>query len=85
MYFLVQVIHVIFQVMELLILARVILSWFPLSRGNVLTDFVYEVTEPVLRPFRRWLAVGPVDFSPFAAMLVLYLVERLVIQVVVTL
>lgn len=85
MYYLVQVIHVIFQVMELLVLVRVILSWLPLGRGNALADFVYEVTEPVLRPFRRWLAVGPVDFSPFAALLVLYLVERVVIQVVLAL
>ncbi|TDA65725.1 MAG: YggT family protein [Clostridia bacterium] len=85
MYFVVQVIHIIFQMMELLVLVRVVLSWFPVSRGNILTDFIYEVTEPVLRPFRRWLAVGPVDFSPFAAMLVLYLVERVVIQVVLTL
>lgn len=85
MYLLIDVIHIAFRVMEFLILVRVILSWMPLRRGNALTDFIYDVTEPLLAPFRRLLPMGGLDFSPFLALIVLYLVETLLIRMVVML
>lgn len=85
LYFLVDVVQIVFRIMELLVLARVILSWIPLPRGNALTEFIYDVTEPVLAPFRRLLPMGQLDFSPFLALIVLGLVESLVVRVVLML
>ena len=48
-----------------IIFGRIILSWFPTSRGTILgtiSDFLFGLTEPVLGPIRRLIPpVGPPD------------------------
>ena len=66
-------------IFELVLLARVILSWFPnVDRRNPLIQFLYDVTEPVLRPIRDMMPpTGMMDLSP--------LIVFLIIQVLMTL
>jgi uncharacterized protein YggT (Ycf19 family) len=41
--------------------------------------FVFQVTEPILGPIRRYLTFGAFDFSPMVVMIVLVIVwKRLV-------
>ncbi len=73
---LLQIIFFILNVYELLLLGRVLLSWFPnIDYRNPLVQFLYEVTEPVLRPVRQWLGgmgmSGMMDFSPVVVFLVI--------------
>ena len=73
---LLQIIFFILYVYELLLLGRVLLSWFPnIDYRNPLVQFLYEVTEPVLRPVRQWLGgmgmSGMMDFSPVVVFLVI--------------
>jgi YggT family protein len=62
------------------LLARVLLTWFPnIDTRNPLVQFVFSVTEPVLRPIRQLLPqTGMMDFSP----LVVFLIISLLLQVV---
>lgn len=47
----------------------------------MLGDFVYRVTEPMLRPIRRVLPViGGVDLSPLAAILLLLFVQQVLLN-----
>jgi len=69
---------------SLLIFVYVILSWFPIRSGGVLTD-IYRVLgslcEPYIGIFRRIVPMasmggGGLDFSPLVALLVLrYLIR----------
>lgn len=83
MAFLIQLVQIAFRVLEILLLIRIFLSWIPHDPCQPILRFIYEVTEPILAPFRRFLTVGPFDFSPILAFIVLGLVERLVIQILV--
>lgn len=73
------------QVYLYLIIARVLLSWLPTPRNEVLRsvfDLVIKVTEPYLGLFRRVLpsiGLGSVglDFSPFIGIVVLILIQSL--------
>lgn len=82
---LISIVHVAFRVLDFLILARVLLSWFPVDRYNPVVRFIYEITEPVLAPIRRYTLRGamPIDFSPFIALLALQFVEWLVVQLLI--
>ncbi len=41
-------------------------------------DFLYRVTEPALRPIRRWMPnLGPVDISPLILLILIYAAEAL--------
>ena len=67
-----RLVHTIFFAYYLILLARVIFSWLPVSARSPLLlrlrGFTYDATEPLLRPIRRVLAPyqrqAPVDFSP---------------------
>jgi YggT family protein len=54
----------------------------PYSRAsNAILTFLRDVCEPFLRIFRRILPrIGPLDLSPFIAILVLELVNSIVVQ-----
>lgn len=47
----------------------------------MLGDFVYRVTEPILRPIRRVLPVmGGIDLSPLAAILLLLFLQQVLLN-----
>lgn len=60
-----------------LILARVLLSWFdPGGRGRI-AAFVIQMTEPILAPVRKALPrTGMFDLSPMIVLLVLGVLLR---------
>lgn len=58
----------------LLVLARSLLSWFPLRPGNPVARFLYQATEPLLAPARNILPrTGMVDLSAMVVLLFLYI------------
>ncbi len=62
-------------VYELLLLARVLMSWVNPRFDSPIARFLYDVTEPVLAPIRRALpATGMIDWSPLVAFVVLSVV-----------
>lgn len=77
--FLFRVIGIAFWVYGALIIVRVILSWVRHNPYNPGIRFIYEVTDPYLRFFRRLIPpIGMVDFSPIVALFVLDLLQRIV-------
>ena len=66
---------------ELVLIARVVFSWLPpKSRRNVFYDFIYQATEPVLRPIRNVLPIiGGFDFSPIVVFIGLHILRSALI------
>ncbi|MBE2267303.1 MAG: YggT family protein [Anaerolinea sp.] len=66
-------------IFELLILARVLMSWLPgLDRSHPIARFLFDVTEPVLKPIRDLMPnTGGFDFSP----LIVFLIINVLMQV----
>jgi YggT family protein len=53
-----------------LIIARVIISWIANQSRHPLIPLVYQLTEPVLRPFSRLIPpIGGIDLSPLFALI----------------
>ncbi|HHX51751.1 MAG TPA: YggT family protein [Clostridia bacterium] len=77
---LLQIIRAAFEILTWLIVARALLTWFPNVPYNAITKFIYETTEPVMRPIQRTLPPNLVPFSPIVAIIVVQLVERLVLS-----
>jgi YggT family protein len=66
-------------VLSLLISVGVINTYNPFVRA--LKDGLESVTEPLLRPIRRWLpAARGIDFSPVVLLLVCFFMRFVVIQ-----
>jgi YggT family protein len=75
-------IWVFVSVYVLLIFAYILTSWIRLPYSpwlNRIQRFLYDVCEPYLRIFRRFVpAIGPLDLSPIVAVITLLLVLRIV-------
>ncbi|HET7568374.1 MAG TPA: YggT family protein [Gaiellaceae bacterium] len=77
--------YVFATVYTLVIFAYIVTSWLRLPYSvwlNRIQRFLYDVTEPYLRLFRRVLpSAGPLDFSPMVAVIVLWIAEQVLVQV----
>jgi YggT family protein len=69
--------NLLLQILSIAILVRVLLTWFPIDQSNPIIRLLFDVTEPVLAPFRRIIPrIGMFDLSPIAAMLVIQFVQQ---------
>ncbi len=73
-------VNVFVTVYTLVILAYIITSWLRLPYSpwlNRIQRFLYDVSEPYLRLFRRVLpSMGPLDLSPILGLLALIVLDR---------
>jgi YggT family protein len=59
-------------VLWLLIIARVIVSWVAPMGGGGFVAFIYQTTEPILAPIRRFVPpTAGIDWAPLIALLLL--------------
>lgn len=66
------------EVLTLLILVRVVVSWVSPGQTNMLTNILFQVTEPILGPLRRIIPrVGMFDLSPIVAIILLQAIATL--------
>ena len=79
-------VSVFVTVYVLLILVYVITSWIPGGASPTLErvrQFLYDVCEPYLRLFRRFLPpLGPIDLSPIVAVFTLWIARALVNELI---
>lgn len=83
-----HLVSLLFEAFNLILFARVLLSWVRLRRGTFLADrlapALYSLTEPLLAPVRRALrpyqGATPVDFSPIILILALGVVAAVLTQ-----
>jgi YggT family protein len=70
-------------VYNVLLLARVVMSWVAPHMDNPLVRLLHELTEPVLAPIRRMVPLGGLDVSPIVAYFLLqgllYVARRLLL------
>lgn len=73
-----------------IIIARVIIGWLPIRWPRSLRPLVvliYDITEPLLSPLRRWVPVIPVsagvalDLSPLIVMVIIGFLQWLVREI----
>ena len=80
--FLEAFVNVLAQALVLTIFVRVIMSWVPMRLPFGLNDLVWNVTEPVLAPIRRYMPIaGGMDFSPFIALLLIQILASVILRV----
>jgi YggT family protein len=82
-----EVILLVLNIYVWLLVASAILSW--LVAFNVVNtrnqfvamigDFLYRITEPVLRPIRSFMPnLGGLDISPVILILIIFLIQRII-------
>lgn len=78
-----QLVHSLLSMLQLAMLVRALMSWIPSLRGSALDNILYQITEPLIEPFRQllWKIPGlrgfPLDLSFLAAYITLDLLMGL--------
>lgn len=72
----------LFELIEIAIIIRAIMSWFPISKDNGFIRILHQITEPVLSPIRSLInrsSIGRnmmIDLSPIIAFILIEVVIR---------
>lgn len=76
-----RLLYGILNLYELIIFARVILSWVNADPYNPIIRFIHDITEPVLAPIRQLLPTERIglDLSPLVVILIIQLIQRILI------
>jgi len=92
MFSIIALVSTIISIFTWLIIASAILSWLiafnVVNRQNqfvyTIADFLYKITEPVLRPIRRIVPdLGGIDISPVILILLLMFAQNLMAEYLV--
>jgi YggT family protein len=81
-------INVIFTVLWWAILIRVLLSWLPMAGiridpYNPAIQILFQITDPILEPLRRYTTIGMIDLSPIVALFGLEIIRGILISLLV--
>ena len=83
MQLLLNIVHSVGQVLSVLVLASVLLSYF-LPATNPIRLFIDRIVDPMLAPIRKIVKpFGTLDFSPVILMIAIYLIEWVLTQLIV--
>ncbi len=82
-----RLVGLIFDIAELIILIRIVISWLPVNRDNRFVELLFKVTEPVLAPFRNLVSriakqTLPIDFSPIIVLLLLAILRHIILRII---
>jgi YggT family protein len=83
-----RAVDLFFELLFLLILVRVLLSWVRPDPYNPIIRMIYQITDPILDPFRQLMdrIVPPtagmrIDFSPIIAIFVLDIMRKILLRI----
>ena len=78
-------VNIFIWVYILLMFAYILTSWVRLPYNpwlNRVQRFLYDVCDPYLRIFRRFLPpLGPLDLSPMVAIISLYVIQSVLVRI----
>ena len=81
----IQLLATLIQLYSFVLLARILLSWFPnVDRSNQIVQFLYQTTEPVLEPVRRAMPrLGTIDIARMVVFIGLRMLQSMLLNMAV--
>jgi YggT family protein len=67
------------QALQIVVIVAALISWVNPDPRNPIVRFLYAVTEPLFRPFRKLVPpsrTGGIDLSPIFVILAIFLLSR---------
>ncbi|CTS53975.1 TPA: YggT family protein [Escherichia coli] len=72
----------VIELYTMVLLLRIWMQWAHCDFYNPFSQFVVKVTQPIIGPLRRVIpAMGGIDFSPMILVLLLYVINMVVAEV----
>lgn len=82
--FLISFVNILFNILSIVILLRILFSWFQPDPSNWFVQFIISVSEPILAPFRLPIfRIGMLDLSPIVAIFALSIIQEIITRVLI--
>ena len=79
-------INIAFEILAILIIIRVLLSWFQYNQYHTLIQILLKITDPILTPIRSLIGpVGGIDLSPIIIVFLIKLIQNFIISFLISL
>jgi len=81
-----QILNLVIEIIQIVVIIRIVISWLlpMIGYNNGFVKFIFQITEPLLKPFRVILPMGRaggIDFSPIILFFVLWLIQSLLTRI----
>jgi YggT family protein len=81
--FLLKFADILFNLLYLIVVCRVLLSWIRPNPEQKWVQFIIQVSEPIMAPFRLTIfRLGMIDLSPIVALIALSFVHQLLVKLI---
>lgn len=79
------VLDLVFNLVQLLVIASIIISWVNADPYNPIVRTITGITEPIYRPLRRFTSriPGPFDWAPLVLILIIVFLQKSLIPYLV--
>jgi YggT family protein len=75
-----SVLHVLFMMATIVVIARAVLSWVSPDPNNQIVRIIHQFSEPLLYPVRKRVPyMGGIDFSPVLVLLAVMFLDNFLV------
>ena len=76
-----EILYSALRIYELILIARVVISWIRVDPYHPIVQWIIKLTEPVLAPIRMLLPTARIglDLSPLIVLILIQVVERIIL------
>lgn len=78
--------YILFELITVVFIINALLSWINPNPNSPVVKLLHDLTEPILKPIRRFAILGPIDFSPIVAILliqfIVYPLYKLLVSII---
>lgn len=74
--------YIVLWVYQAVIFISIILSWIPNAYSTKFGNVIYNMSNWYMRPFRGWLVIGFLDFTPIIGVLIYQYILGIVEQLI---
>ncbi|MGK7345282.1 MAG: YggT family protein [Candidatus Nitrospinota bacterium M3_3B_026] len=79
-----QVLNIALTIYLWVVIIRALISWVSPDPYNPIVQFLYRVTDPVMRPIQRAIPMaGGIDFSPIVLILGIYFLQIFLVNTLI--
>ena len=81
----IQLIQLVFRIIDWTVILAILMHWIIQDPHHPVRSFLDSIVEPMLAPIRRFMPqTGMMDFSPMVLLIALYLIERVLIAILLS-
>ena len=77
-----SLVNFLFEILNWAIMIRILLSWIPHDHYHPAIQVLYQITDPILEPFKRLIPpISGIDISPILAFIALKFLRDLILGI----